>query len=57
LVGRHSDFPDLLIGIVKRARQSKSAQDSSLGDEFLTALDHQGLTAFSLILQKAVELI
>jgi hypothetical protein len=56
-VGRHSDFPDLLIGIVKRARQSKSAQDSSLGDEFLTALDHQGLTAFSLILQKAVELI
>ncbi|MBX9841319.1 MAG: PIN domain-containing protein [Xanthobacteraceae bacterium] len=53
LVGLHSTFPDLLIDSVKRARQNLRKTLPSI-DEFLTALEHQGLTAFSAILRQKV---
>ncbi len=57
LVGLHSTFPGPLIDCVNRARQNLRKTVPSI-DEFLAAVEHRRLSAFSGILrQKAGEMI
>lgn len=57
LVGLHSTYRNVLIGSIKRARQNLRRTQLS-AEEFIDALDAQGLTAFSGILRrKAAQLV
>lgn len=51
LVSLHSTFPSVLVASVRRARQNLRKTLPSV-DEFIKALEHQGLTAFSTILRR-----
>lgn len=56
LVGLHSTFPDQLMDSARRARQNLRKTLPAI-EEFLAALEHQGLTTFSTILrQKTAEM-
>jgi hypothetical protein len=57
LVSLHSTYRNVLIGSIKRARQNLHRTQLSV-EEFIDALDAQGLTAFSSILRrKAAQLV
>ena len=50
LMGLHSDFPDALMASIDRARQNLRKSVPSV-EEFIEALDHQGLLAVSALLR------